>query len=184
MPLFDIEDLPEIAPVLTITYPDHLPSSWCQKPDAWYHSDLNSLPLYIDISTNCETGDFNRSRLDIANDLSTVFLIPIPTSTIQYPIDVPKNYLKEYRICNGESVNISENWARDAVESYTSSALCGTSSDYHPSQRPALRVNMTRLAVVSRPSTFCPASGRLVYTLSSANNRTPSGGHIVISDFL
>ena len=183
---FDIEDLSEITPVLAITYPDHPTLSWCQKPDTWYLGDLSSFPLYVDILKNHKTGNFSRSRLDIASDLTTVSFIPISTSTIQYPRNDPEKYSKAYRICNGGFVNIFTTYG-DALESYTSSTSSGTVvdfglfSDSDRSQLPSLQVNAARLVMASssRPYSFCPASGRLVYTLSQT-----SGEHIVISDFL
>ncbi|KAF8801581.1 hypothetical protein BYT27DRAFT_7341898 [Phlegmacium glaucopus] len=172
--LVDLEDPPELAPVLIL----HVTSFVLQRPDSWYY-DVPT--VYIDVLENHKTGNYNRCKLDIACDLSNVSLVPITAEAVQYPTNFRKinGTMMEYRICDEGLVNI---WGYPKmIEAYTGSTSSGTvvgsgpSSDSHRSQLPTLHINRTRLAPVLGPFSFCPASSRLVYE---------SDAGIVISDFL
>ncbi|KAF8800136.1 hypothetical protein BYT27DRAFT_6844769 [Phlegmacium glaucopus] len=178
--LLDIEDPPELAPILKF----NLTSFVLQRPDSWYYD----IPIYIDILESHETGNYDRCMVDIACDLSKTSLVPIAAETVQYPISYRKEcgvtaYYRTcdegYRICDKGFVNLSK--YLETIEAFTSSTSSGTavdsgpSSDSHRSQLPTLHINTTRLAMARGHSSFCPASARLVY-------ETEEG--VVISDFL
>ena len=176
IPLFDNEKaFPEVPPVLTFKFPEST-SSWCQRPDGWYHGD--SLPLYFDVFN--DEGDFIRSKLDVSSGLSYLSLTPIANLSKQLPAPYQSSHY--YRICEDRPV-VSLFRSR-TVETYTSSISPHTTVDFGPSsdfsdldRTPTVQVNITLLAKGPEfmEFSFCPATGRLAYE---------AHGDVVIYDFL
>ncbi|KAF8800153.1 hypothetical protein BYT27DRAFT_6845514 [Phlegmacium glaucopus] len=167
--LLDIDDPPELTPAFIF----NVTSFVLQRPDNWYYD----VPIYIDILESHETGNYERCSLDIACDLSNASLVPIAeTSNTRYVVDGLLGY---YRICDEGLVYVSDSWT--TIDAYTCSTSSdttvgsGPSSDSHHSHLPTVHLNMTRLAAVFSPYSFCPASARFAYD---------NQGNIVISDFV
>jgi hypothetical protein len=170
----DWQDLPKVAPVLTYKFPKGT-KSYCEKLDAWYSGDLDSFPLYCDDFENRQGDihDFYRCKIDIASDLSNISLAPI-SNLIMYQQDRHRqnHYSKGYRICDAKPVYIVDRYS--TMEALTSSTSSGTSLGLgltwecpDSSQTPNVHVHMTTLAKSpGGSSSFCPASGRLVYTVN------------------
>lgn len=181
-PSFDSEELdfPESSPVLEFESYSEL-TSLSQRPDEWYHGDVNSLPLYFDMFESDQKDAFTRCKLDITSDLSNISLTPIfkPSSR-----QAPYGCLTDYRICEGRPVNIFGDSEFGPVMVYTGSGPTqgfGLSSDCDHSRAPS-SVSIP-LAEYSHFSSFCPASGRLVHTIRGCRPRG-SDADIVIRDFL
>ncbi|KAF8800133.1 hypothetical protein BYT27DRAFT_7175825 [Phlegmacium glaucopus] len=167
----DIKYPPGLAPVFIL----NVTSSVVQNPDSWYYD----VPIYIDVE-NHETGNYERSKLDIACDLSNVSLVPIAPIAGQYPTEDQRGGdVMYYRICDEGIVNDHELSETIEVHTYpTSSGISmgsGPSSDSHRSRLPSLHIDMTQLAVANSAYSFCPASARLVYEDDEG---------VVISDFV
>lgn len=182
MPLNIGEDIPKIAPVLTYKFPKAA-QSYCEKLDAWYSGDLSSLPLYCDdFESRQDDTHFCRCKIDIAPDLTSISLVPISNlMTHQQDRHRQNFYSKKYRICDAKPVYIVDHYSTmEALTSSTSSGTAlgsGLTSECHDSSRsPSVHVNMTPFAKSpGGSSSFCPASGRLVYTVKQ---------DLVICDFL
>jgi len=178
-PSFDSEELyfPELSPVLTFAYPEL--TSLSQTPDEWYYGDLNSPPLYFDMSESSHSSAYTRCKLDITSDLRNISFAPIVNKPSWRCL--PRLYLLEYRICEGRPVNVCCIDYPSKLEAYTGCGATlgfGLSSDFHDSSltRSSIRVP---LAMFSRFYSFCPASGRLVHAIGQGLD-----GNLFIRDFL
>jgi len=157
-PLFDIEDLPEVAPILTFKYPEG-PSFVLEKLDEWYHGDFSSPPLYFDMFEGPQM-TFSRCKLDIASDFSSASLTPIVnTSNGQRILDTRGCYHRlSHRICEDRNVNIPSRASTFPVD-------LGLFSDSPPPRSPTLHANddVIPFVISYTACSFCPASARVVF---------------------
>jgi hypothetical protein len=167
---FNYEDLP-VAPILVFKDPE-ITAACHQLPDYWYYGygDLKSFPLYLDVFEH-QRGDVGRYTLDIASDLSSLSLTPVPNAPMSPRMSVQHRYTHmTYRICGDSFVNVCS-------DEYTRAMQAITVGFDLSSQTPATHVSNTRLHDDFPRSTFCPASARFIYTNHWHDE-------IFISDFL
>lgn len=160
--MFDNRDpIPELAPILRYKYPKSL-FCWCQRPDAWYHGDFSSLPLYLDVFKSRRNGGFRRCKLDIASDLSGLSLTPITNISIRPQKLYERNdHSLSYRICGNRPMSFDTSTTVEA-SSYTGSGF-GISPSCHNSNGTSTLHVVTLAKAPFFVYSFCPVSGRLVH---------------------